>query len=147
MMDRAKSENEENKRLYKDFLDVQIVISLINQNKKNEINSKLEVTDPKNQTILPSYFHQNRPIAKYKKAADTINMMKKYNLLDNPIDYLNQGKFNDKYNAWETQLHHNPITHPLLDLNHNKYLTNSLSQSKIKEDSSLLQNAANAIIN
>ncbi len=146
-MDRAKSECEDNKKLYRDFLDIQIVTSLINQNKKNELNSKLEASEPINQTILPSYFHENRPIATYKKAADTINMMKKNNILDNPIDYLNQGKFNDKYYAWETQLHHNPITHPLLDINHNKYLTKSISQNKIKEDSSLLQNAANAILN
>lgn len=146
-MNRSKSDCRDNKKLYKDFLDLQIVILQINQNKKKELNSKLEVPDSSIQMILPSYFHENRPIAKYKKAADTINMMKNSNLLDNPIDFLNPGKLNDIHYAWESQLNHNPITHPLLDINYNKYLTKSLTKNKIKEDSSLLQNVANSILN
>lgn len=146
-MDRERSERENNKKLYKDFLDLQIVLYTIIKIKKHELNSKFPIAETTNQTILPSYFHENRPIATYKKAADTISMMKKSGQLENSLVYLNLGKFNDKYYAWETQLHHNPITHPLLDINHNKYLTKSVSQKKLKEDSSHLQNAGNAIIN
>ena len=73
--------------------------------------------------------------------------MKKSNPLENQIDYLNQGKFNENNYNWETQLHHNPITHPLMDINYNKYLSKSLSQKRTIEDPSHLQNVANAIIN
>lgn len=99
------------------------------------------------QTILPSYFHENRPIATYKKAADTISLMKRIRF-DKSFDSLEKTKFT-KNTHWETKLAHNPITHPLLDINYNKYLTKSLSLKRSNEnmDLSPIQNVANVIIN
>ena len=104
-------------------------------------------------TILPSYFTVNRPIPIYKKAADTINLIKNYQQFENSIDSLNnKGNFSKNNNiaSWETKLNHNPITHPLMDINYNKYLGKSVSQKKqveIEENSNLFRNAANSIIN
>lgn len=75
-----------------------------------------------------------------------MTLMKNSNF-DNSMDSLNNIKFTNKTN-WETNLDHNPITHPIIDINYNKYLKNSLAHKKVNEfqDLSKLQNVANSII-
>jgi len=137
MQERSKNDQDEHKKLYKNYLDHQVI-------EKNTSNAKSSSYKEGNTTILPSYFHENLPVPTFRKAVDTLHLLKNNKIQENT------NKRNVQYN-WESKLNHNPITRPLNDVNYNKYLSKSLSKRKLQEtnndSSKVLLSAANAIMN
>jgi hypothetical protein len=121
-MKNAKAQNQKD---YRSYLDQQIV-------KSNPTRQ-----DQGNQLIMPSYHYPNLPHATYKKAIESIDLVKKNQLFEKQnkyysspaqyetiIDYGNFiTKIGDKnYYLGDTRLKHNPIVYPLNDGEYNKYL-------------------------
>lgn len=122
------------KALYKNFLDKQYFDL---QNKKNKKDTFVP------QLLLPSYHYPNRPVPLYKKAADSIHLVKNNILFENQNvgdmkeffqhevqnhTLLDQNDSRSYYNPYGSNLSHNPIVNPIPSFDSNKYI-NKLAKS------------------
>ncbi len=122
------------KALYKNFLDKQYFDLQNQKNKKDTFVPQL---------LLPSYHYPNRPVPLYKKAADSIHLVKNNILFENQNvgdmkeffqhevqshTLLDQNDSRSYYNPYGSNLNHNPIVNPIPSFDSNKYI-NKLAKS------------------
>lgn len=128
----SQREKNDNQKLYREYLD--------NQNKMNQLN---KLTEPKYfgpQLLMPAYLYPNRPIPLNKKAADSLQFSKQSNKIFDKdmnkffdwdsqyytmMDYPNNGRY-----LGDSMLRHNPITCPVNDYYHNRYINQLKKRSE-----------------
>lgn len=123
-------------KAYKDFLDKQYL---------DLKSSRHQHSEPFVGDLLPSYKYPSLPVPLYKKAKDSIHLVKNNLLFENQGKDMNdffkkdvqnhtlldQHNNRDSYLGQGSSLQHNPITNPIeISSNTNKYLKNSLLFSK-----------------
>jgi hypothetical protein len=135
---KLKIEKLDHQKLYKNYLDFQYNI----ENEKRQTWKNDNLND-RNRLIMPSYDYPNRPVPTAKKANDTIDWVK-----NNHTESLRSGKH---YYLGDTMLKHNPITQPVEDIAHNKYLNKQrimygINQNPVIGNNTTLANAGNNIL-
>ena len=142
---KEKEQKNEEKKLYKNYLDRQY---LDMQNHKNIKDTYVP------QDIMPGYKYPSRPIPLYKKAFDSIHLVKNNLLFENQNvgnmkeffqhdvqnhTLLDQNEQRSHYQPYGTNLVHNPIINPIPSFESNKYL-NSLAHSHNIRNSYISEN-------
>lgn len=117
-------------KYYKEYLDKQYEDNLL---KKSAVRND-EVSGTPN-LIMPSYNYPSRPVPIYKKAMDSIHLVKNNLLFENQnvgdmknffVNEVGSHTLIDQHDKRQysmgTELKHNPIVNPLPNLEYNKYI-------------------------
>ena len=130
---KAKEDNKNRQKLYKEYLDNQTELDKLNKMKNDG-------SDMRPQLLMPAYYYPNLPEPVYHKARDSLlasknqeeyfgKDMNRFFRGDASSSTLMDYEGNNRY-LGDSRLRHNPITCPVNDYYYNKYVNKMKKESE-----------------
>ena len=130
---KAKEDNKNRQKLYKEYLDNQTELDKLNKMKNDG-------SDMRPQLLMPAYYYPNLPEPVYHKARDSLlasknqeeyfgKDMNRFFKGDASSSTLMNYEGNNRY-LGDSRLRHNPITCPVNDYYYNKYVNKMKKESE-----------------